>query len=227
MTIHCSTKREAQKVLREKLLEIDQGKSVNPARITVGEYLSDWLKATQMEPRNREAVSSWVNHQLIPSIGQIKLQSLTVQHIEAMYAEKRVTGRIDGKGGLSRQSLVQLNTVLWRALEKAEDRGLIARNPCKQLKENKPKRERTRTIHVLNPDECKVFLQKSNGSKVFALVATALGTGLRLGELLGLQWKEVDLIAARLRVRRRADNRAQLLEGAKSKRSLRTVSLPP
>ncbi len=50
---------------------------------------------------------------------------------------------------------------------------------------------------------------------------------MRLGELLGLQWKEVDLDTARLRVRRRANNRGKLLEGAKSKRSLRTVSLPP
>ena len=227
MTVHCATKREAQRVLREKLSEIDQGKTINPSRVTVGQYLSDWLSSSQMEPRNREAVSSWVNHQLIPSIGHIKLQSLTVEHIEAMYAEKRISGRIDGKGGLAKQSLVQLNTVLRRALEKAEERGIITLNPCKKLKENRPKRDRTRTIHVLDPKEVRRFLLASEGSQIFALVAAALGTGLRLGELLGLQWREVDLAAARLRVRRRANNRAQLLEGAKSKRSLRTVSLPP
>jgi integrase len=83
-------------------------------------------------------------------------------------------------------------------------------------------------IGPLTPEQAQLLIKNAAEDRLRALWITALGTGMRQGELLGLRWEDVDLAAGRLRVRHtlgRVDGKLTLLE-PKTERSRRTVMLP-
>ena len=98
------TKRDAQRVLREVLLSLEQGSYVKPNKISLGDWLRQWLKdyvSMNTTDRTQESYTSIVECHLIPSLGKVMLTDLQPQHIQSYYAEKLNNGRADGKGGLS------------------------------------------------------------------------------------------------------------------------------
>jgi integrase len=101
----------------------------------------------------------------------------------------------------------------------------VSRNVAKLVD---PPRVARHEIQPLTPEQAKALIETSVENRHRALWITALGTGLREGELLGLRWDDVDLDAGRLRVRHTLANvngELTLLE-PKTDRSRRTVLLP-
>ena len=83
------TKKAAQQRLAELLVSIEQGSYVKPKRITVGEWLSDWLNGyvkTNCSPRTLDGYRSILEHHVIPILGMIPLAHLQPQHIQQYYA---------------------------------------------------------------------------------------------------------------------------------------------
>ena len=89
------TKRNAEEELTRILQQLDEGKYVNPSKITVKEHLDNWL--TVIEPQ--VARKTFVRYEeickrhLIPALGTIVLRKLTPEHIDTCYADARTTGR--------------------------------------------------------------------------------------------------------------------------------------
>jgi integrase len=117
-------------------------------------------------------------------------------------------------------------TVLRTALRDGMRMRLLAANPLDAV--SRPRAPRPE-IRALAPSEARTLLAAAEGDSLEALYATAIGTGLRLGELLGLRWGDVDLPSATLHVRR------ALVEGRrgeptfaepKTSRSRRRIDLP-
>jgi integrase len=107
----------------------------------------------------------------------------------------------------------------------AERWGLASRNVAKLVD---PPRVRRHEIRPIKPDEARRLIEAAVGDRLHAVYVTALGTGLRQGELLALSWEDVDLEARTLRVRHtltRVNGRLTLLE-PKTERSRRTLILP-
>jgi integrase len=80
----------------------------------------------------------------------------------------------------------------------------------------------------LSPEDAKAFLEVLSGERLEAFFTLAVASGLRLGELLGLRWTDVDLGTGSVRVRQalqRVDKKLQFVE-PKSERSRRVVNLP-
>jgi integrase len=88
--------------------------------------------------------------------------------------------------------------VLRAALGDAIRWGLHARNAAALA--YGPRVQRTQ-LNVLSADQAKVFLEEINGDRLEALFNVAVAAGLRLGELLGLRWSDVDLDAGAVTVR--------------------------
>jgi integrase len=106
----------------------------------------------------------------------------------------------------------------------AEKWGMVSRNVAKLVD---PPRVPKHEISPLTPEQAKVLIETSVEDRHRALWITALGTGMRQGELLGLRWEDVDLDAGKLRVRyslANVDGQLTLLE-PKTDRSRRTVLL--
>ena len=120
-------------------------------------------------------------------------------------------------------------------LADAQERGLIVRNPVREIKRNRrtkkgAKRDR-RGRHleigtdIPTPDEITRIIQALE-RHWRPLLLTAIFTGLRASELRGLRWADVDLTERKLHVRQRAD-RYNKIGPPKTKASQRTVPLPP
>ena len=98
------TKREAERVLREILISIEQGAYVKPNKMTVGELLESWIKdyaSMNTTDRTQESYKYLISRHILPGLGRIVLSQLQPQNIQSYYAEKLNKGRADGKGGLS------------------------------------------------------------------------------------------------------------------------------
>jgi integrase len=116
---------------------------------------------------------------------------------------------------------------LHKALDCAFRWGLVARNVCDAVDPpKKPQREMT----PRTPAQAVTFLEtaKGSGNRYYPLFATAIYTGTRLGEVLGLRWTDVDLDGGTIVVQQTLEKsgRAPLYGTPKSKKSRRTIPLP-
>jgi integrase len=215
---------KTQKEVREKMaaLRREQERGVNIAvkSQTVEQYLKQWLSDVvqgSVRPRTYESYESTIRKHVLPTLGRIELTKLTPQHVQALLQAKK-----DER--LSPRSVANVRAVLRAALNQALEWEIVGRNAAKRVKV--PKIERTRT-RIFTPEEANQFLRAIEGDRWEGLFGTALLTGLRQGELLGLHWSDVDLDAGKIQVRyslQRINGKLTLV-APKTEESQREVSL--
>jgi integrase len=208
--------------------EINKGKHIAPSALTVAEYVNSWLAApVGISPKTLERYKQLAAQQIIPHLGQIPLQKLDTDDLQNWHGKLLASG---GKGGrpLSAQTVGHAHRVLQRALNRAIAGKKLFRNVA-GLKESRPPKVEQPQIEILSPQQIEDCLAKLAGHEFYPIVVAALGTGLRRGELLALQWGNVDLDGASLRVERSLEETKEGLrfKPPKSKAGRRTVSLPP
>lgn len=106
-----------------------------------------------------------------------------------MYMQLSKCGRFDGKGGLSAKTIINVHRLLNNALKNAVIHGEMERNPCDLVV--LPKYNRT-VMRCLTIDEQRKILSAVKDSYYAPVFAFALQTGMRLGEVMGLTWNDVD-----------------------------------
>jgi integrase len=139
-----------------------------------------------------------VDAYVLPAIGSVRLQQLTPEMLEALYLELQRTGGKRGQG-LSPKTTKSVHVMLHRALDRAVQRSLIARNPAALAEKPKPKR------HEMKPwsaSETGLFLSAAEGDRFHAAFMLMATSGLRRGEALGVQWDDLDLERGSLSIRR-------------------------
>lgn len=215
---------KTQKEVREKLsaMRREQERGVNLAvkSQTVEQYLTQWLSDVvqgSVRPRTYESYESTIRKHILPTLGRIELTKLNPQHVQALLQCKK-------KEGLAPGSVANIRRVLRAALNQALEWEIVGRNAAKPVKP--PKVERLE-IRVFTPDEANQFLLAIKGDRWEGLFATALLTGLRQGELLGLHWSDVHLDDGKLYVRYSLQriNRKLTLVAPKTEVSRREVRL--
>jgi len=195
------SKTDAQRRLREVLAQVEQGMYVPPSKLTVGQYLERWAETyatLHTSPRTASSYKAELRRHVIPALGNLPLTALRPHHLEAYYVAALTSGRQDGKaGGLAPRTVVYHHRILSAALEHAVRHGELARNPAKLVKPPRPEKAK---VNVMAVQDVPRFLDEASRSEYFALFLTALYTGARLGELLALQWCNVNLKAATMTI---------------------------
>ena len=226
------TRKEAEAWFAGKCEEFRQGVAPRDDRMTLRQYLKQWLEALA-EPGSKvkaAALHAYCNHvsaHIAPAIGDVRLSDLHAGDIERAKRIWTSTSRHGKKKkrNLSARTVRHIFTTLNTALNRAKKQRLIAINPCELT--DAPSVER-REMGFLDAPAAAALLRAFEGTYIGPAIVTALGTGLRRGELLALRWCDVDLDAGAITVNRaieHVDGSSRFKE-PKTKRSRRTINLP-
>ena len=214
--MYARTRAEANHKLVAALAEVGRGVvATAPAELTTAAYMAGWL--ADVKPTLRESAwgayeRHWRNHGL-PGIGGRRLARLEPTDLRALY--RRLVD-----GGLSPTTVRHLHGVLHRALGQAARDGLVPRNVAALV--TPPSRAKT-SVTALTPAQTRQLLTAAAGNRLEALYVLAVTTGMRRGELLALEWADVDLDAgvAAVRGTKTASSRRRVALSATAVEALR------
>ncbi len=187
------TRRDALLVQTQLSAQRDTGIDLEPSRLTLAAYLDRWLASIRPDiaPATYTRYEGIVRVQIKPHLGAISLTKLRPLHVQEFYARLRRSGRVNG-GPLAARTVLHTHRVLSTALNRALQTQLIGRNVCEAVRAPQAQRPELR---VFGGDETRALLTAAEAadSVCASVIAMAVHTGMRQGELLGLRWKAVDL----------------------------------
>lgn len=228
------SKHECQEKLTRLMEAVGNTKSEKiRADMPFGEWVDFWYQTyvkSGLRPTTQHTYETNIYQHVIPQLGQIPLCQLTQKDLQQFYAHLKKEGRLIrtdlyGKG-LSDRMVRMCHAKCRAALDQAVQENLIRTNPAVGCK-LPPKRGRE--MQVLSHQELQRFLMQAKADGYFELFLLDLSTGLRRGELLALQWSDLDLDAGTLSVTKQIYevNGKMQMSIPKTKASIRKLVLPP
>jgi integrase len=228
VTFH-GTKREAQVELARLIAAAKSGHIVDANKITVASYLHSWIEiaeAMSVSPKTGERYRQLIEHQIIPHLGALALQSLRPNHIATWHATLLREGRCDG-AGLCGRTVGHAHRVLHKALADAVSRELLLRNPASVVR---PPKVESGELAILSPSEVTTVLAAIRETDIWPHIVFSLSTGVRRGELMALQWGDIDLENGKVRIERAIEatkSKGLRLKAPKTRHGRRLIALPP
>ena len=230
------TKKAAQDALRAKLVDASRGNLIEPSRQPTGDYLEEWLHGLRLAPSTVASYRKNVRLHIRPRIGSVPLNALTTERIDALYRELERSGRADHREGegLSPRTVRYVATILSAALAAAVKSRppRLAHNPASAATPPSAKEARPPEIHPWNARQLAAFGEWAREhADNYALWHTLAMTGARRGEALALRWRDIDLDAATVSIRRsagmirNAGESAAVVEGTTKSGKPRVVDL--
>jgi len=203
------------------------------AGMTFGEWIDFWYQQyakITLKPTTRSEYESLIYKHIIPEIGNIELNKLSENDLQQFYSRLKSNGRqirteVYGNG-LSDRMIRACHTLCRKSLEKAVSENLIRTNPAVDCK-LPPKK--SKEMKVLTLEEMQRFIIQAKHDGFLELFILELSTGMRRGEILGLQWGDLNIEKGELNISRQV----AILNGKihigvpKTKASTRTIILPP
>lgn len=200
-TVNC-TKEQAQRIMI-KMVDSDDDYS-RGHNVSLKEYLYKWIDDYENNISEITATNyrSIIKHHLVPALGKLKLADIKPAHILKYQTEKLDHGRLQGEGGLSKRSVQAHHRLLNLALKQAiSPYRLIKSNPCAPINAPSPDKPK---VYTLTKEDAQIVLDAIDNSLFYTLIYTALFTGVRRSELLGLKWKDINLKQKIMEIKRGA-----------------------
>jgi len=231
-SVSAKTQAECKEKLAKAIRE-NRGVPLNhTGDYTAAEWCRLWFE-TYSKPNIRyntaKGYEGIIEHHIIPAIGAIKLKQLSSIHIQRMYNDLKENGRMprgakQNDKPLSNTFVRRVHAVLQAALKQAVKERLIPYNPCENCRiPPKDKKEMT----ILPPEKIGRYLQEAEKYGVLPMFYLELSSGLRRGELLALQWADLNVKERILTVNKQVTRMEGELDVTepKTKNSVRKVAL--
>lgn len=220
-TVFGSTKHDVQRKLQQKLSQATTSLAVEPARVKLGAFLDRWLRDAAKGAVRATTFANYsrvVENHIKPQLGGVMLAALTPVHVQSMIAALE-------RDGKSAETIRLTYAVLRRALKQAVTWRLVGHNACYGVE--RPRAVKVE-IEVLSAEQVGELLHAAEGDRLESLYVLAVASGMRLGELFGLQWHDVDLTAGTIMVRRTLTELAGQLSTSEPKtaKGRRKIDLP-
>ena len=229
---------KTQAEVKEKLAKaVAEAESVDVRRAdeyTLGTWLQTWYEL-YAKPHLRFSTAEYyrrgIELHIVPRIGDIPLKKLTGRDLQWLYKDLQEHGRLreaqKGKQpGLSDSTIRGIHTMLHNALARAVKERLIVRNPADDCVPPKiPKHE----MKILPPEQIKSYLTAADQRGVLPMFYLELISGLRKGELVALQWSDLDIENKTISVSKQAgrNNTGEPdITRPKTENSIRKISIP-
>lgn len=189
------TEREARRKAKDALRDYEDGLSRRGEKLTMRVYLADWLETTaadRVRPSTLESYRSHIDHHIVPAIGGIQLRELTATDVNRMLASMV-------RKGVSPSTANRVRATLRTALTSAVKAQMVRTNAAGLSDARTERKER---ITPLAAQQARRLIEHTRNDRMGPLIAVALATGMRQGELLALRWSDVDLEGRVVHVRR-------------------------
>jgi len=214
------TKTEAQKWIRDQSLKLERGFDFQGSKITMGEYLPQWLENSKATLRDKTALNygRTIKRHIIPSLGKVPLKDLTLAVIEKFYNKLNDTG-------VGPRTVRICHNIVHKSLEKALRYGLVTYNASQGA--SLPRYTHPE-MQILDTAQVSQFLIAAHESPYKALYYLAVTTGMRQGELFGLKWSDLKWSESVIQIQRqsqRVDGMGYQFVEPKTKAGKRTVML--
>lgn len=214
------TRQEVASKLSTAIADFKRGAILPNEKLTTQTFLESWLEGTARLKLRESTFSRYrtlVQLHILPTLGTCPLTKLTPAAVQALWSHM-----LDK--GLQPRTVIQARAVLRSALNDALRQSLVTRNAA--ALSTPPKLTPHKPI-FLNAEQAEQMLRAFQGHPLEALVTLALTTGLRVGEMLGLTWGDIDFEAKELRVGRQQQRVGKqiIVSEPKTKRSARSVAL--
>lgn len=219
-TVYGKTTADVEKKLRR--LQAQPVRTMDAEKVLLSDYLDSWLRTVRanLRPATYSLYETTVRLHIVPRIGKVKLGKVSSANLRAFMSEiaekppltAKAKPLIDGKekkrkytvpasfyeqpAGLTTRQNV--HKILSRVFALAVKDELLIRNPMVSVEKPKGPRADTR---ILSADDARKLLAAAAGTRLYPLVATALATAMRQGELFALQWDSVYLDAGYMLVK--------------------------
>lgn len=232
------SKKEAEQKRDEYLHQLRLGLNVDFDKATLGELMHTWLYdfkrvSENIKPATFSRYEGVYRKYIQPyPIANIKISELKTVVIQRFYNDLFEEGKTSA-------SIRTLNSLLSNFITFAIEQDYLIKNPLKgtTIPSNPGELTKDRKLDVYTDDEIKQLKKAIKGYIHENLILVALGTGLRQGELLGLQWKHIDFDKKTITVNQtlktysdiKSDGTRSLvtaLQTPKSKHSIRVVPIP-
>ena len=191
-SLYAKTEKAVTARLRGALHDLDSGAWREPSKMTVAEWLDTWLTDYQGHTTERSVVKyrCVVKNHIKPVIGDIKIAKLLPLHA------RRV---MSGMSDLAPYTIRTYMTVFKSAMACAVEAGLIKANPASSIK---TPRVPPQKFHVIDREDIPAFITAAQKTHYPNELVFMLLTGLRVGEVRGLRWSDIDMDAKTLSVQR-------------------------
>ena len=201
--------------------------------MTFGEWMDFWYQnysKPKLRPKSQLDYENSIYKHIIPALGKIPLSRLTANDLQQFYTQMKKSGRLNRANiygeGLSDRMVRACHARCLTALDRAVVDGLIRINPAVDCK---LPGQALKDMNLLTREEMQRFLIQAKEEGYYELFLLELATGLRRGEVLALQWGDLNLDTRELRIQRQVyrANGELVVSVPKTKAALRTIVLPP
>ena len=191
-SIYGWSQEEVRKKMQKLCVSVDDGTFTEPSKLTVGKWEDIWHAEFlgNVKSGTADNYKQIIRIHIKPAFGAMKLNALQAPLIQKMYNEKQ-------KAGLASKTIRNIHGVLTASLSQAMALGYIPTNPASVCK---PPRVEKAEMLPLDMPEASIFLGACKEHRLAILYNAAMLTGMREGELLGLQWRCVDFERGTIRI---------------------------
>lgn len=207
--------------------------------ITVGEWMDSWLER-YAKPTVRlstyNSYETFIRTHIKPQLGRKYMNMLRAEDLQDFFVERSRNGNQKG-GGLSPKTLANIRNIMHLSFDQAVKNKVLSENLIESVKLPKAAKKEMRVLSREEQNRLIRAAQMSPEPSTFGIIFD-LFTGLRMGEVCGLRWENVDMAQHSIRVcetRNRLPNYDDSIEAStsvytvkatKTDNSLRTVYIP-
>ena len=229
------TQAEVKEKLKTAISESQRLDVSKAGNYTVASWVRTWYEVyaePRIRPNTKAYYANYIENHIIPGIGSIPLDKLTTIQIQRFYNNLQKSGRVQRKNfpelkdkSLSPRVVRGVHTLLHNCLEQAVAEHLLLANPAQGCK--LPQLEK-KEMKILPQEKIGLYLAEAEKRGLLAAFYLELTTGLRRGELLALQWTDLDIENRTLAVTKQVNriNGELVVSPPKTRNSIRTLALP-
>lgn len=218
-TVTATSKKEAQKKLREHNKKMEAGTAVAPSKVTVSAYTENFIsyKSLSLSETTIYGYTNILKNHLAPYFGKKNLQDVTTQDVQDYVTVK-------AKSGISLQSIKKHVALLYSVFQNAYINKILNENPVDRMERIKAP---STQMECMNAAEIAVLCASVKDTQLEIPVKLAAYLGLRRGEVLGLKWEHIDFGSATLTVNntRTKAGKNVIEKQPKTERSIRQLAI--